>query len=72
MVSIDLAEDDKFNRAAANLSNIPDGETFTMANFTYENNVVLSRMFKHLHDTFFPGITVSKHCVFTLLVLLFA
>ena len=30
-----------------------------MANFTYGNSVVVSRMFKHLENTMFDGVSVS-------------
>ena len=48
---------------AAKLSGLPDGENFTMANFTYANSAVVSRMFAHLHNTSFPGISVSIFCM---------
>ena len=44
---------------AAKLSDLPDGENFTMADFTYANSAVVSRMFAHLVNTSFPGISVS-------------
>ena len=47
------------NREAAELSGLLEGEIFTMDNFTYNNSVVVSQMFKHLNNTFFPGISVS-------------
>ena len=31
-----------------------------MANFTYANSAVVSRMFEHLQNTSFQGITVSE------------
>ena len=46
---------------AAKLSGLPHGENFTMANFTYANSAVVSRMFAHLKNTSFPGITVSGY-----------
>ena len=49
------------NREAAELSGLPEGETFTMANFTYANSAVVSRMFTHLQNTSFPGISVSSY-----------
>ena len=51
------------NREAAKLSGLPEGETFTMANFTYANSAVVSRMFTHLQNTAFPGISVSSYFV---------
>jgi gamma-aminobutyric acid type B receptor len=44
----DLAENETLNREAAEESGLPEGETFTMANFTYANSAVVSRMFEHL------------------------
>lgn len=55
----DLVENNTFNREAAELSGLPVGESFTMANFTYKNSAVVSQMFTHLQSTSFPGITVS-------------
>ena len=51
--------DSDLNRAAAELSGLPEGENFTLANFTYANSAVLSEVLKHLQDTSFAGITVS-------------
>ena len=34
-------------------------ETFRMENFTYQNNVVMETMFKHLEETDFLGVSVS-------------
>ena len=44
---------------AAKQSGLSEGEDFTMANFTYANSAVVSRMFEHLKNTMFLGITVS-------------
>ena len=52
----DLIEDSKLNSEAAKLSNLPEGEEFTMANFTYANSAVVSRMLEHLKNTDFLGI----------------
>lgn len=58
---IDLAENETLNREAAEQSDvIPAGQKFTMDNFTYANSVVVSRMFEHLKNTNFPGITVCS------------
>ena len=57
---IDLSENSTLNMEAAKLSGLPDGENFTMADFTYANSAVVSRMFAHLHNTSFPGISVGK------------
>ena len=54
----DLTENSTFSREAAELSDLAEGENFTMANFTYDNSAVVSRMFAHLQNTSFPGITV--------------
>ena len=56
----DLRENSTLNREAAELSDLPEGETFTMAKFTYANSAVVSRMFEHLQSTSFPGISVSR------------
>ena len=56
----DLIENGTFNREAAELSDLTEGENFTMANFTYNNSAVVSQMFTHLQNTSFPGITVSN------------
>ncbi|CAI7989811.1 Gamma-aminobutyric acid type B receptor subunit 1, partial [Geodia barretti] len=53
----DLAENETLNREAAEESGLPEGETFTMANFTYANSAVVSRMSEHLQNTMFPGIS---------------
>ena len=55
----DLSENGTFNREAAELSDLAEEESFTMADFTYNNSAVVSRMFAHLQSTLFPGITVS-------------
>jgi hypothetical protein len=55
----DLIENSTLNREAAELSDLPEGENFTMANFTYANSAVVSRMFTHLQGTSFLGISVS-------------
>ena len=34
-----------------------------MANFTYANSAVVSRMYAHLQNTSFPGISVSSYLV---------
>ena len=48
------------NREAAELSHLPEEEIFTMADFTYANSAVVSRMFTHLRETSFLGISVSR------------
>lgn len=57
--SIDLNDDQMLNREAAEQSKLPDGESFTIENFTYANSAVVSRMFVHLSNTTFLGIGVS-------------
>ena len=56
----DLAGNETLNREAAELSGLPEGDNFTMANFSYANSVVLSQMLHHLENTMFLGISVSK------------
>ena len=57
----ELAENETLNREAARLSGLSDEENFTMANFTYANSVVVSRMFEHMENTMFRGISVSEY-----------
>ena len=57
----ELAKNETLNREAARQSGLSDGETFTMANFTYNNSVVVSRMFKHIENTTFAGLSVSEY-----------
>ena len=64
---IDLAENSTLNSEAADLSDLPDGDIFTIDNFTYANSAVVSRMFKHLQETDFLGITVRKALIVSLL-----
>ena len=65
----DLIEDSKLNSEAAKLSNLPEGEEFTMANFTYANSAVVSRMLEHLKNTDFLGISVSVYILVYLIQL---
>ncbi len=58
-VTSELNTDYDLNRKAANASDLPDDANFTMANFTYSNNVVANITFKHLQNTSFQGIIVS-------------
>ena len=55
----DLNENSTLNREAAELSGLPEGENFTIANFTYANSAVVSQVFRHLQHTSFAGISVS-------------
>ena len=57
----DLELDQTLNKQAANASGLPHGTKFTMANFTYSNDVVAKAMFRNLGDTNYQGITVSTH-----------
>ena len=57
----DLSEDSTLNREAAKMSGLPEGENFTMDKFSYNNSVVVSQMFRHLENTFFSGISVSRY-----------
>jgi len=45
--------------AAAQEAGLLPGEDFTLANFSYANSVVAERMFHHLENPGFLGITVS-------------
>ena len=56
----ELAENETLNREAARLSGLSDGETFTMANFTYANSAVVPRIYEHMENTMFQGIAVSE------------
>ena len=64
----DLIKNSTFNREAAEMSDLSEGENFTMANFTYNNSAVVSRMFTHLQNTSFPGITVSNNAGFYIIM----
>jgi gamma-aminobutyric acid type B receptor len=56
----DLIKNDTVNSKAAKESGLPEGANFTMADFTYANSVVVSRMFTHLQNTSFPGISGNE------------
>ena len=43
---------------AARQAGLSDEETFTLANFSYSNSIIAEKMFHHLNDTDFLGITV--------------
>ena len=58
-ICTDLNENSTLNREAAEQNHLLEGENFTMANFTYNNSVVVSRMFEHLENTMFNGVSVS-------------
>ncbi|KAL5470784.1 hypothetical protein EMCRGX_G028803 [Ephydatia muelleri] len=53
----DLRSDPAFNRLAAAASHLPPNSTFYMENFTYANDVILERMYQHLMNASFVGIT---------------
>lgn len=53
----DLKEQQPFNQAAATAAGLPPGATFFMENFTYANGVVMTRLFQHLSNNSFSGIT---------------
>ena len=57
----DLRDNSTLNMEAARLSDLPEGQNFTMADFTYANSAVVSRMFTHLQNTSFPGFSVSTN-----------
>ena len=67
----DLIKNDTVNSKAAKESDLPEGANFTMADFTYANSAVVSRMFTHLQTTSFPGISVCNLllCMMYLLLL---
>ena len=49
------------NMEAGREARLSEGDTFTLANFSYSNSVIVQRMFHHLSSTDFIGITVSSH-----------
>ena len=59
--SPDLRGDPVFNRQAAAASLLPPNSTFFMENFTYGNSVILERMYQHLSNVTFTGITVRDN-----------
>ena len=69
----ELRNDSKLNMEAAREAGLPEGEEFTLANFSYSNSVIVQRVFHYLNNTNFKGITVSfkitfhchntQHCV---------
>eukprot|EP00731_Ephydatia_muelleri_P021194 Em0013g921a len=64
----DLRADPAFNRLAAAASHLPPNSTFYMENFTYANDVILERMYQHLMNASFVGITCSEMGVDGILV----
>ena len=58
-----------FNQAAAAAANLPLGSTFFIENFTYANSVVMARLFEHLSNVTFSGVTVCVCvCVYVCVV----
>ena len=55
----DLRDETAFNRKAAAAAKLPPNATFFIENFTYSNSVILERMYKHMSNISFVGITVS-------------
>ena len=46
---------------AAQKAGLSSGESFSIDNFTYINSVVVARMFEHLQNANFLGITVCTY-----------
>lgn len=57
----DLRNNQTLNKEAAQEAGLPDGEIFSLANFTYSNSAIVKNMFYHLNNTEFQGITVSSY-----------
>ena len=57
-LNTDFKENQTLNMAAAQEAGLPPGENFTLANFSYVNSVVVERMFHHLKNPGFLGISV--------------
>ena len=57
---IDFKEIQTLNMVAAQEAGLPPGEDFTLANFSYANSVVVERMFHHLKNPGFLGISVGS------------
>lgn len=55
----ELNENQALNAEAAQVSDLLDGEQFTLDNLTYSNSVIVNRVFQHLDRTDFLGISVS-------------
>ena len=60
----ELRNDSKLNMEAAREAGLPEGEEFTLANFSYSNSVIVQRVFHYLNNTNFQGITVSFKITF--------
>ena len=60
MFLLDLIRNQTLNREAGREAGLSEGETFTLANFTYSNFAILQRMFHHISSTDFHGINVMQ------------
>ena len=59
----DLQNNATLNMLAAQAEKL-NGTEFTLEDFTYQNNIVETIMFRHLEQTNFTGITVGHvHCL---------
>lgn len=56
---LDLQNNETLNKEAAQEAGLSDEEIFSLANFTYSNSPIVRRMYYHLNNTDFLGITVS-------------
>ena len=54
----ELQSDQDLNDEAKHQANIPEDRLFTLGDFTYNNSGVANRIFDHLSQTEFTGITV--------------
>lgn len=55
----DISSDRRLSQKAAKEAGMSEGEVFTLAKFSYANSAIVKRMFKHLNNTDFLGVTVS-------------
>jgi len=58
----DLQSDQDLNDEAKLQANISEDRPFMLQDFTYNNSGVANRIFNHLAETEFKGITVSFQC----------
>ena len=56
--STDIETNQTLNMEAGREAGLSEGETFTLANFSYSNSVIVQRMFHYLSTNDFIGITV--------------
>ena len=54
----DLSSDPEFGARAASAGGL-DGSVFGLEDFSYENHVIRERIFEHMSQTSFMGITVG-------------